>query len=67
MRQDQRSQADYEMILSDFVIGNNNNPILMDTTTISTADITMSPPAKKTITPKKKLFIKKKLPVSTAL
>lgn len=34
IKQDQRAQQNYEMVISDFVIGNNSNPILMDPTAV---------------------------------
>ncbi len=52
MRVDQYQQMNYEMVLSDFVIGNNNNPILMDTTVNDT-----------TSTIKSTTSIKRKLPI----
>ncbi len=72
VKSDQYSLNNYEMIISDFVIGNNSNALLTDTveeaslvptTTISSTTNSISTP-KKTY-PKKKPFIKKKTPAST--
>ncbi len=66
VRQDQWSQQNYEMIISDFVIGNNNNPVLMDAsmsaTTVEKTDLTM----RKNI-PSKKLGLKKKIVVPATM
>lgn len=51
MRVDQYQQTNYEMVVSDFVIGNNNNPILMSTTSDDTTTIS------------KPTSIKRKLPI----
>jgi hypothetical protein len=66
VRQDMYSQQNYEMIISDFVIGNNNNPVLMDAsmsaTTVEKTDLTM----RKNI-PSKKLGLKKKIAVPATM
>ena len=65
MRQDQWSQQNYEMIISDFVIGNNNNIALMDSS-VSTVNV-MSSPEKSDLKmirkniPSKKIWLKKKI------
>jgi len=64
MRQDMYSQLNYEMIISDFIIGNNNNPVLMDTS-VSPTEKTVAKPIRKNI-PTKKLF-KKKVVVSAGM
>lgn len=66
VKQDQWAQQNYEMIISDFVIGNNNNPVLMDAsisaTTVEKPDLTM----RKNI-PSKKLGLKKKIATPTTM
>lgn len=57
MRVDQYQQMNYEMVLSDFVIGNNNNPILMDTTMSASSNDTTT----KSTVVKKKIRIKRSL------
>jgi hypothetical protein len=65
LKQDMYSQQNYEMILSDFIIGNNNNIVLMDPSVSTTAtektDLTM---VRKNI-PTKKIGLKKKIAVPT--
>jgi hypothetical protein len=55
------SQQNYEMIVSDFVIGNNNNIVLMDpsvsSTTVEKTDLTIM---RKNV-PTKKIGLKKKV------
>ena len=67
MRQDQWSQQNYEMIISDFVIGNNNNPVLMgasvSSTTVEKTDLKL---VRKNI-PTKKLTLKKKITTSSSM
>jgi hypothetical protein len=46
------------MIISDFIIGNNNNPVLMDAS-VSSTEKTIAKPIRKNI-PTKKLTLKKK-------
>lgn len=57
VRQDMYSQQNYEMIVSDYIIGNNNNAILMDAS-VSSTEKTVAKPIRKNI-PTKKLFKKK--------
>jgi hypothetical protein len=64
MRQDMYSQLNYEMIVSDFIIGNNNNPVLMDAS-VSITEKPVAKPIRKNI-PTKKLF-KKKVVVPAAM
>lgn len=60
MRQDMYSQNNYEMVISDFIIGNNNNALLMDDSAIVSSPTPTA--VKKTITlPKKKIWLKKPL------
>lgn len=61
LKQDMYSQQNYEMIVSDFVIGNNNNIVLMDpsvsSTTVEKTDLTVM---RKNV-PTKKIGLKKKV------
>ncbi len=61
LRQDQWSQQNYEMIISDFIIGNNNNPVLIDSS-MSATDIMTTKPIRKNM-PAKKIRVKKKVVV----
>lgn len=55
VRVDQYQQTNYEMVVSDFIIGNNNNPVLMDMTPMST----MKAESASTITMKKRMILRK--------
>lgn len=43
IKQDQRSQQPYEMVIADFVIGNNSNPILMNSAEHEVSDMVKKP------------------------
>lgn len=60
IKQDQRSQTNYEMIISDFIIGNNNNPILMMEGHASDATVQAEPVPVKKLTGKRTIKLKKK-------
>ena len=65
VRQDMYAQQNYEMIISDFIIGNNSNPVLMDTS-VSPTDIKVVKPVRKNI-PTKKMGLKKRIVVPASM
>ena len=65
VRQDMYAQQNYEMIISDFIIGNNSNPVLMDTS-VSPTDIKVAKPVRKNV-PTKKMGLKKRIVVPASM